>query len=232
MKLYIINLKEDTERKKYIEQQLKNFNITNYEFFTASRGIESKYDRASSVKLIGRPLCSAEIGCALSHRQIYVNIIKQNERAIILEDDICISKDFVEILDKKIDDAEDKENIIFYGCSTSLYKPTQDNDIFIARHGKTCYLPIENHNRYFYKIKNDNDFNIWGTHAYSPSITACKKLIKLNSPIKLASDHIWNIHKFNCYVMVGDLINVNENIKSNIEEERAQIVCGYKDIKQ
>jgi glycosyl transferase family 25 len=47
-----------------------------------------------------RGMIRGEIGCALSHKLIYTKMIQENiQRAVILEDDVIISKDFFEIID-------------------------------------------------------------------------------------------------------------------------------------
>ena len=92
MKIYLINLKRDVNRLDRILQQFKQFNITNFEIVEAVDGksltqeqLDTDYDDESAKKLVRR-LCLSEIGCALSHIDVYRRIIKENKRCLIMED--------------------------------------------------------------------------------------------------------------------------------------------------
>jgi len=137
--IFIINLKQDVDRKKKMEEQLKKHGIQNYSFFEAINGQNeelSKYD----FKVIpnwydpdnNKIMTLGEIGCALSHYKIWEKIVKGDfENVLILEDDALLPEDF----SKKIDEI-DMTNIEFdflYLGRTKMSKEneTKINDILL-----------------------------------------------------------------------------------------------------
>ena len=100
MKTYIINLPKDKERREFQEKQLKYFHIY-YEFINAVSTSdislktyeEHKYDWQ-------RPLRDVEVACYYSHQHLWQKIINSNKPALILEDDVLVSKHLPEILTK------------------------------------------------------------------------------------------------------------------------------------
>ena len=93
MKIFVINLKKDIEKKKNILTIFAKLNITNYEIFDAINGntltdfeINSNwYDPWSHLHLT-----KGEVGCALSHYNLWQKIKTENKMAMILEDDFII----------------------------------------------------------------------------------------------------------------------------------------------
>lgn len=97
MKTYIINLKKSLERRSYMEELLKPYQgFLEICFIEAVNGREMSkeqladiWDQKTTYKTYGRYMKSGEIGCALSHRKCYEEILKQqDDMALILEDDI------------------------------------------------------------------------------------------------------------------------------------------------
>ena len=105
MRTFIINLKESTDRRQYMINEMKKTNLE-YEFFDAVNGknirnIDEIYLREESFKKIRKILTYGEIGCAMSHLLIYKKMIDENiEQALILEDDIIVSNDFKRIFNE------------------------------------------------------------------------------------------------------------------------------------
>jgi GR25 family glycosyltransferase involved in LPS biosynthesis len=212
MKIYIINLKRDVSKRENMISQFDHYGITNFEFIEAVDGrcikdISKLYNDLRARKIF-RSLTRGEIGCALSHIKTYKKIIEKNERAIILEDDVIITKQFADIAtsDKVIDDDID---VIFWGFGTSNVdnehapKKTYDYSIISKKHLRgrlmRCYFEEVEYDYIskFYKIDNrmfEIDF-IWGTYAYSPSIDTCKTFIKMNEPVMIPADYLWNFYK-------------------------------------
>lgn len=95
--IYIISLSSSQERRKAIEEQLTALGLQ-YAFFDAIDGnqLTVKDDRIYAAirrrLFFGKDLTPGEIGCLLSHRELYQKMI--NEKipvALILEDDAIIS---------------------------------------------------------------------------------------------------------------------------------------------
>ncbi len=108
MKILVINLEHAKEKKYKMETILSSIS-SNYEFFNGINGKQLKSNEYS-VNLDWYNPCDnthmtlGEIGCALSHYNIWKKIIDENiETAIILEDDIeIVDPDFLNIC-KNID---------------------------------------------------------------------------------------------------------------------------------
>lgn len=101
--IFIINLKKDTHRKQLMIKQLIQFNIQNYTFIDAIDGADY-YENGMNVKpmqnwidpILNRGINSGEIGCMLSHHNIWSKIVADNlNAAIILEDDTIFVDDFL-----------------------------------------------------------------------------------------------------------------------------------------
>ncbi len=103
---YIINLESEVRRKRYMEVLLSEQFISKYSFIAAVQGkslsqtkLKDLYDEALAYKRYGRKLNRGEIGCTLSHYKCYEKIVKDDDYALILEDDISVVGD-IEIISK------------------------------------------------------------------------------------------------------------------------------------
>ena len=239
MKIYLINLKRDVNRLDRILQQFKQFNITNFEIVEAVDGksltqeqLDTDYDDESAKKLVRR-LCLSEIGCALSHIDVYRRIIKENKRCLIMEDDVVISKKFLSFVNIEIEDPCD---VLFFGVTSNNYehnnlpKTYKYKNIRYARNSENglwtrCYLEesyTTHGNIDFYDIDKKStriDF-LYQTFAYSPSVEACDKFIKHNYPVKLVADMVWNYNDFSIKIPKDNIIDVDPTIESNILKDR------------
>lgn len=98
-KIFVINLENAKEKRKKIQKNLNNFNIS-YELFPAINGHTTSHNKICKYWYDPnnhRYLTKGELGCALSHYNIWKKIADENiSRAIILEDDVTIvDKDFL-----------------------------------------------------------------------------------------------------------------------------------------
>lgn len=101
LKTYVINLEKSTIRRKYMEDLLSPYDFLDVEFVKAIDGRllseeerHARFDYARSKKLYGRTLNAGEVGCALSHRMTYQQLLNENlAYALVLEDDIAIQRD-------------------------------------------------------------------------------------------------------------------------------------------
>lgn len=102
MKVYVISLVEAALRRNKIAKQLEAQGI-NFDFFDAKRGnpeikANSNYDYAVRDKLYGRQMTAGEIGCFMSHQELW-RIIATADRAIcIMEDDVLVANNLAQIL--------------------------------------------------------------------------------------------------------------------------------------
>ena len=102
LKTFVINLEKDTERMASIDRQLRQLGLV-YERISAAYGKDLSVGERREVFsafrwwcAMGRPVAPAEIGCALSHYNIYRRMVEDEKLpyCCILEDDIALSQAF------------------------------------------------------------------------------------------------------------------------------------------
>ncbi len=125
-KVYIINIDKDIERMEFMAKQMQELDIE-YERVSAIYGKEynfgDEYDEALAIKKNGKPLIPGELGCAKSHKLCYEKILNEvfnnnidltkgnkieslniiNKYYLILEDDVCLPKNFKQIIQRQIE---------------------------------------------------------------------------------------------------------------------------------
>lgn len=101
MKIYVVNLKKASQKRLHMEAQLKKVGINDYEFIEAVYGADLSPEFISE-NVYDYPACSltlGEVGCSLSHINIYKDMVnKQIPYAMVLEDDVILPDDFLELL--------------------------------------------------------------------------------------------------------------------------------------
>lgn len=111
LKTYIINLEKSTIRKQYMQELLKPYTFLDVEFIKAIDGRllseeerKTLFDYQKSRKLYGRVLNEGEVGCALSHRKVYEELLRGKDLyALVLEDDVAIQRDLNSLDLSKVD---------------------------------------------------------------------------------------------------------------------------------
>jgi len=132
-KTFIINLLHDNDRKNDMIKKLKEINITSFEFVNAINGhtdlskCDFKVINNWYNYMLKRTITVGEIGCALSHYNIWKYIVDNNiDRALILEDDVLFLNDFNKML-KIIEQLKMKYDI-FYLSRNPLNKYFKNMD--------------------------------------------------------------------------------------------------------
>lgn len=142
--IYVINLKERLNRKKYIKNHFKKYGITNYKFFEAynAKNLEGKFK-----------MNAGNIGCTMSHLLAIKDWYETSneEYVIISEDDISFenSKYWTWTWEELIQSINFKFDIIHMStCTFHIHVPEQlsaekrsaDNTGLLT----TCYLISRN----------------------------------------------------------------------------------------
>jgi len=182
--IFIINLKQDSKKKKQMQIQLDNLDLK-AEFFEAVNGnsltqeeIDRVYQKNVAIREFKRELSRGEIGCALSHLSIYKKMIEQNiEKAVILEDDAVLCKDFPEILQHLEQLPEDAECLLF-GYDAEIAK-----EIFL-------YTSFWGSKKYYGKYRLKKFVKVaFGTYGYMITRQGAEKLLKKIKIIDKPIDH-------------------------------------------
>jgi len=172
------------------------------------------YNKKKSISEFGRELTKGEIGCALSHMNIYKHMIEQNiEKAIVFEDDIYIAQDFSSLLDT-IDNYPNNWELILFGYHKG---PEEDKSVKTSLRSRQKITAKHTLVRLVETSK--------GAHGYLISLRGAKKLMKQLSIIKAPIDLYTNNDKYiNLYAITPRFIRVHDIFgkQSNLESERRQ----------
>ncbi len=221
IKIYIINLKKDTERKKHIQHLCAIHNL-DIEFVDAVEGkiltrekILESYSESLALTTIGRKLTLGEIGCALSHQKIYQKMLNQNiNEAIILEDDIEFQEKFLQIINNRKKFSKETELILL-----GYWHPKIKNKKHLLSYREK--VPITNNYYLGRFIKNP-----YGTFGYYITLTGVQKLLNiLNEKLTMPIDHYTNNEKYvNLYGIYPPVIHLSNtfDLSTSLEREREE----------
>ena len=97
MNIYIINLAKDSPRREFQELQMQKLQL-NYEIISATTvdDISSSYIRFKDHWQ--RPLRKVEVACYFSHQKLWKRVLKEQQPALILEDDALLGSEIPHIL--------------------------------------------------------------------------------------------------------------------------------------
>lgn len=202
-KIYIITLQRSTERQEHIKKVLHGLN---YQFFFGSdknnfslEELKKKniYNEAMAVRhhRYSKPMNAGQIGCALSHKNIYEEIINKGyKKTLILEDDVEPADGSINSFTEIIKDLPDDWELLYFDYSKNE-KP---------QHLKRYWYHIErtmigakrNHTiiRNLYPKLISKHLSIAGFHdytdAYAVTLSGAKKLLELQSPVSYIADNL------------------------------------------
>ena len=226
VKIFIINLKQDIQRKEYMQKLCDRYGLS-VTFFEAIEGsklsgnvIESVYLEEKTIKKIKRGLSKGEIGCVLSHKKIYQKMLDENiEKAVIFEDDIKFDKNLINFLNNNVNFPSNAELVLlgywFYGLNKielliSYRKQVQlTNGLKLVRFIR----------------------NVHGTYGYIVTLDGAKKLLNhLNKGIYMPIDHYTgNEELINLYGIYPPLIKLSDrfDVTTELEKERKKERIKY-----
>lgn len=169
MKVFAINLARSPERRASMEQQLSRLNL-DYEIVEAADGSQLSYsDIMKETKPLNYALSCGEVGCALSHINIYRKIVVDDiPMALILEDDALLNCESVVVM------SEVEKMNIQSPAVTLLTEVSQyiDKPIISLSKGRNIYNALE----------------ASSSHGYIINQSAAKKLIDFLYPVWMVAD--------------------------------------------
>ena len=148
-KIYYINLDRRPDRNINLGEQLRNSGLVNIS--ERVRAIDGKQldlntvnhiitkpgilDALHGTKNVGIPLTKGAVGCAMSHRSVWIKV-RDDPRvnsALILEDDIMIDKDFVHKFNIYQNHIPNNYDILFLGYHPASIKGISKNvnDVYV-----------------------------------------------------------------------------------------------------
>lgn len=226
--VYLINLERDREKRLNVTEQLTN-NSIGFKLVKAIDGskldekfINEVYNKEQFYRVNDRNANRGEIGCLLSHLEIYREIISNDiDNCLIFEDDIVIHSGFSSML-KDILSLDINYDFILLNYTNnhhldtksrcSLWGKVKVNNTVLSRPIETCF----------------------GTSAYIVSNSGARKVLKEieNKGICKPIDHFTgDFHTYNVYVESHRFIRLVDNAdeKSSIGPSR---VSGHLSILQ
>ena len=200
---YVINLKSSYLRREYMEKLLSPYPSLDVNFIEAVDGrimpkdsLSEVFDFDSCIKRNGRIINPGEIGCALSHRKCYHEMIHSNkDYALILEDDITVVGDMnTAINHNTINFMHSSEpRILFLSGDYWYWRKKPITDVFFAV----------------------------GSYAYFINRAAAEIVLEINKPYNVADD--WDLYKsmgVKLYSVYPYVVDANiQNLPSDINQE-------------
>ena len=185
VKVYIVNLKQDTDRWSNMQHELEKNKISNYERVDAVYGKEtSKSGIKSNTSFICNKLCTySTIGCAMSHKKIWEMILKEDTSEqnmfMVLEDDIVFQENFQIKLKKVLEKVPDDFDVLYLGQFFSNYD-NKYNWFTRMIHSFLGHRKHEKINDLIYKPNCP-----MGTHGYIVSRKGAQKLLHMINSTKI-----------------------------------------------
>jgi glycosyl transferase family 25 len=199
-KIYVINLDKNKDRWDTILKTSKKANI-NISRFPAIYGKTLSKDDKKIKKYFKKnnTLTNGQIGCALSHIEIWNDAIKNNYKTILIfEDDAEIPENFWDKYNKVIKELPFKWDMLLLGGVK----------LGGRKYSKNLLIP-------------DNRSGNWGTHAMLINVKFLKKIIdnikNIDIPIDdyLINNYYYNTD-YNIFLVSKTIVPVNYEFNSDI----------------
>jgi len=219
--IFIINLKKDTQKKLHMQELCAKYGLQP-EFIEAVDGksltvedMAKTYSNALAIEKLGRELSKGEIGCALSHKNVYKKMIDENiEMALILEDDVDFDNKLVKSL-------------------REINKLPYDWEVILLGHHTGSSREIRTQWSIWYKQIISEEFILrrpcevgYGAYGYYLNRKGAEKLYNHLDLIRLPIDHYTGNYRYiNLYVVQDPLVLINKGltILSNLALERSAL---------
>ncbi|WP_044408463.1 glycosyltransferase family 25 protein [Thiomicrospira microaerophila] len=230
IKIKIISLKKDEYKRSMVLSELREIDLLRYaEVFDAVDGrllpkniLEdvNRYRRAYPYTHFDRDLSAGELGCLKSHLEIF-NAIEEGQVCLVLEDDVTLSKDLVDFI-QKLDELPPAWELVLLGhrvegglswikgARISLWERKKLGDSMLGK-------PVD---------------IAWGTHGYLINYKGAQRLIAQLKRIDAPIDHYTGITKsLNVYAVQPPLVLVSDELGAlgTLEEQREEVLAKNKE---
>lgn len=238
MKVYVISLRSSVDRRQHIKNSFGKLGIE-FEFFDAIDGKQinrNSDDRVykgetfilknnffSKTTVVGK-LNDGELGCSLSHLLLYEKIVKENlTGAIICEDDLVSKCNFIELINKILQQCKDAQ--LIHPC-THPYQGLRQGWFNKKR---SVFVDGVKYQYFRAGIPGlDWFFNrrrrVSNTSCYYISRTGAKRLLDIGYPVRMEADRLTGMVAYNHLkiYLIDPLIGGWLKIKSDIGSDRHQ----------
>jgi len=207
MKVFVINLESSIDRRHRMESLLKHTSL-DWEIFPAFDGRkmtdlerDSLYDGSKALKNVGRQMSNGEIGCAISHRNIYHKMLKAGiTEAVVLEDDVELERDF--------------ESVVSAISALQLKNTVLKLEDRCEKVVSSCWgrLSIDK----TYSIRKPVEKKYFGAYGYYLDVEAAKRLLSVDQKITDVSDH-WSFYKkfVNMRILTPHVVRICDEVNKD-----------------
>jgi GR25 family glycosyltransferase involved in LPS biosynthesis len=123
MKVFVMHYTKLTNRKKHILCQFHKYNITNYEFIEV---FDQEVLTEAEINLFIENQKKSKISLFMKHFHTYKEIAQKYDNALILEDDVIFSENFMEVLSKYLTQLPEDYDMLFIGDGCNLHIQNHD----------------------------------------------------------------------------------------------------------
>ena len=219
-KIKVINLKKRNDRKKNIENIFNKVNLKNYDFYEAIDGKIIPLTLEIKNLFKDNDFCNRKcfIGCALSHYNIWIDLLKEKDSDyyVIFEDDIILSEYFNINFEKaKVYTKNNLNTIDFLFLGYHTYN---SNNLDINSYSNNTFSVIP---------YNKNEY-VGGFFSYIITKNGARKMLEYieNNGIRHGIDYLLKINdSLHIYEVYPNIVfskwvsDVNSNIDSNIQKD-------------
>jgi GR25 family glycosyltransferase involved in LPS biosynthesis len=117
MRIFVIHYKPLIDRKHHILEQFRKHNIVDYEFIEIDR--DELHEQNTSI--FEHNYSKSQMAISLSHFYAYKQISDNYENGLVFEDDIVLSDDFTNILQRYMSQLPDDYDMLFIGDGCGLH---------------------------------------------------------------------------------------------------------------
>lgn len=118
MKIFIMHYTKLTNRKPHIIREFNKHNIHNYEFVEV---FDKEDITETDTKLFVENKSSSNISLFMKHFHTYKEIADKYDHALIFEDDVILSDNFMETLSKYLTQLPEEYDMLFIGDGCDLH---------------------------------------------------------------------------------------------------------------
>ena len=127
MKIFVVHYKKLIDRKDFIINQFKKYNITDYEFIEIDRDELEGYDLS-----IFENIPNSYMAIGLSHIYAYNKIKDNYDEALIFEDDVIFCDNFINIFNYYLTQLPKDYDMVFLGSCCNL--KIQEHNLIPNKH--------------------------------------------------------------------------------------------------
>jgi glycosyl transferase, family 25 len=213
MKTYVINLARSTDRRAHMTRQLDALGMAR-EFVEAVEGRSLNSDERAqlvdedAVARYPHWLTPGAIGCVLSHRRAYQQILEEpGDVGLVVEDDVLLPPDLPAVLDQLHDEMRGAEVVLLYHRSHGPMVVSSADAVDLMNGSRLLY-PMD--------VRQPTS-----AAAYLITRAACERMVDAMVPVHAACDKWESFYEHGCFdsirCVVPWLVTMRNDFKSTID---------------